>query len=71
MNLFDEGFKVRGIFLDIPEAFDKVEHGCFNSNCSNMVGKALCISLHQLLELLQFNMKLAVTCTDRALDGKT
>ena len=71
MNLFDEGFKVRGIFLDIPEAFDKVEHGSFNSNCSNMVGKALCISLHQLLELLQFNMKLAVTCTDRAFDGKT
>ena len=26
MNLFDEGFKVRGVFLDIPEAFDKVKH---------------------------------------------
>ena len=32
MNLFNEGFKVRGVFLDIPEAFDKV-----NSNSSNMV----------------------------------
>ena len=30
MNLFTEGFKVREIFLDIPEAFDKVKHECFN-----------------------------------------
>ena len=47
MNLFNEGFNVRGVLLDIPEVFDKVKHECFNSNCSNMVGKALCIFLRQ------------------------
>ena len=70
MNLFTEGFKVREIFLDIPEAFDKVKHECFNSNCSSMVDKALSISLHQYLELLQFNVKLAVTYTARVFYGK-
>ena len=47
LERFNEGFKVRGVFLDIPEAFDKVKHEYFNSNCSDMVGKALCIFLHQ------------------------
>ena len=56
MNLFNEGFKVRGVFLDIPEAFDKVKHGCFNSNCSNMVGKVLCYVSPDINSWNNFNL---------------
>ena len=29
---FDEGFGVRGVFLDISKSFDKVEHEVYFSN---------------------------------------